>query len=269
MTLPKKLYKFEPFNELSLRNLKRQNVYFGSPKNFNDPYDCAITAQVKELTPEQIETYINNRLNKALPIGERNNQQKHLKRKVEVILKNLPSIIDEHRDKYVSKIGITCFSECNDNLLMWAHYGGRYKGFCLEFDLNQPLFEKAKKITYQNDMPQIDPIKLLENDEQVFRQLFEDLFCIKSKLWEYEKEWRVLHEEVRPFHYPPEALTGVFFGPDIEPECLEIIALILRGQNENVKLFKGKRSHKEFKVEYEEVQYIPHLEAKKLGLIKD
>ena len=36
---PKKLYKYQSFNELSLKNLKDQKIYFNSPLNFNDPYE--------------------------------------------------------------------------------------------------------------------------------------------------------------------------------------------------------------------------------------
>lgn len=35
---PARLYKFEPFTARSLQNLKSQAMYFGSPRNFNDPY---------------------------------------------------------------------------------------------------------------------------------------------------------------------------------------------------------------------------------------
>ncbi len=48
-TKPKKLYKYEAFTEQSLKNLKAQAIYFGSPKNFNDPYDCALTPVITPL----------------------------------------------------------------------------------------------------------------------------------------------------------------------------------------------------------------------------
>src|SRR5271170_5830455 len=53
--LPKTIYKYEGFNLQSLHNLKAQSVYFASPRQFNDPYDCTITAHVAEPTAEEIE----------------------------------------------------------------------------------------------------------------------------------------------------------------------------------------------------------------------
>ena len=42
--------------------------------------------------------------------------------------------------------GITCLSEVKDDLLMWSHYGGKYKGFCLEFDSKYAPFTKTLKV---------------------------------------------------------------------------------------------------------------------------
>ncbi len=50
MEIPKKLYKYEAFSEMSLRNLKKQIIYFSSPLGFNDPYDYAITAEIQDLS---------------------------------------------------------------------------------------------------------------------------------------------------------------------------------------------------------------------------
>lgn len=42
MPLPSSLFKFERFTTQALSNLKEQVIYFSSPRNFNDPYDCSI-----------------------------------------------------------------------------------------------------------------------------------------------------------------------------------------------------------------------------------
>lgn len=51
--------------------------------------------------------------------------------------------------------------------------------------------------------------------------------------------------------------------------CFEIIALILKDQNPDVTFHFGKRNNKFFKVEFGKSEgYIPHIVAKKLGLIQ-
>lgn len=267
MEIPKKLYKYESFNELSLKNLKRQCIYFANPSGFNDPYDCAISAELRDLTPQQIEDFKNSHLNnEAAP----DNIKQYLKENShQFISEQLMSIVsvevNKLRKQTISTIGITCLSESNSDLLMWSHYGGRYKGFCLEFDSRHPPFTKARKVIYSDEMPKFDPFSFMKYGPE---SQFMDLFCIKSKSWSYEKEWRVFHLQAgTKFIYEEKALTGIYFGPDMDPECLEIIALIIGGQNEHVKLYKGRRSSTYFKVEFEEIQYTPHIIAKKSGLL--
>jgi len=56
LNIPKKLYKYESVSVQSLVNLKSQTVYFAPPSGFNDPYDCALKAQVAEPTDSEIES---------------------------------------------------------------------------------------------------------------------------------------------------------------------------------------------------------------------
>lgn len=97
-------------------------------------------------------------------------------------------------------------------------------------------------------MPQIniaDHIQDIHTDDVM------DLFSTKSPSWAYEREWRCFHDKAGTlFTYPPECLTGIYFGPQISQGSLEIIFLILQGQNPHVKFWKGSRSRDEFKVEF-------------------
>lgn len=140
---------------------------------------------------------------------------------------------------------------------MWSHYGEKYKGFCLEFDTSHPPFEKIMRVKYSTEMPRIDvaTLRIRRDFEAVM-----DLFSIKSTSWAYEREWRVLHAKAdTPYHCPAECLTGIYFGPEISSEALEIIRFVLQGQNPHVKFWKGLRSKTDFKVQFEEFAYTPYL----------
>lgn len=77
-----------------------------------------------------------------------------------------------------------------------------------------------------------------------------------------------MHKEAgTAYTYPAEALTGVYFGPEASFTSFEIVALVLAGQNEHVKLWKGKRSKSDFSVDFEPVTYTSHIEAKRRGLL--
>ena len=95
-----------------------------------------------------------------------------------------------------------------------------------------------------------------------------DFFCTKSESWRYESEWRSFDDHAGTlFTYETAALESVFFGPDIDIQSMEIVCLILAGQNPDVKLWKGKRSEDKFEVIFENFTYTSYVDSKGLGLV--
>ncbi|MER2541202.1 MAG: DUF2971 domain-containing protein [Azonexus sp.] len=269
MPLPSLLYKYESFTAQALGNLKKHSVYFASPSGFNDPYDCAVSPRIKDPSDGEVERIRNYYLAKAdVPENVRTQFERLDVAAMRLMLLHQgQSILDEAVKDFLSRRGVTCFSERNDSLLMWGHYGGRFKGFCLEFRTDYPPLTKARQVKYANDMPQVDLIPLLCSDEENSDEVL-DLYCTKALDWHYEKEWRSMHDKAGTLYtYPAEALTGIFIGPDADFASLEILALIIMNQNPGVQLWQGRRSKSEFSVEFEPVTYTPHLEAKRLGLL--
>jgi len=260
--LPKCLYKYESFNTQALENLKAQSVYFASPLGFNDPYDCAIAPHIKEMTDSDV------RIMRDACLRDPNIPQMVHAQMQGASLDTLRSqfilsgkrILGDRTQNFAAERGVTCFSECNSDLLMWSHYGGKYKGFCLEFDTSQLPEFRFKKVRYSEELPTIDllPVVCDEGDADEVMQIY----TTKAWAWNYESEWRAFHETAGTLYtYPAAALTGVYFGPDIGQESLEIICLILRGQNNKVRFWRGRRSSTKFRVEFEEIIYVTYLES--------
>jgi len=264
---PKLIYKFEDFNVQSIKNLKSHVIYFGSPKYFNDPYDCAIRADILTPNKDQIqvlrEYYLSqNDIPEQARVELANMSDESLKKLIE---RSARSLSNKHAEEFINKNGVSCFSEINDDLLMWSHYGGKYQGFCLEFSTDYEPFNKLREVKYVEAMPKIDPVSAIVEDNY---DQFLDLYCTKSDSWSYEKEWRALHKIAgTAFTYPAESLRGIYFGPDIDLTSLEIVCLIIKGQNPNVTLWRGKRNSEHFKVEFEKFEYTSHIDAKRKGLI--
>jgi hypothetical protein len=253
MNLPSRLFRYERITLQSLRNLKSQVIHLGSPRAFNDPYDCALGAVIGDLTDDDLAKILNgakvNATDEALKALFKDSARKTL---------------EEVANGFLDKRGVSCFTENNDNLLMWSHYADGGRGICLEFSTTEPLFEKAKKVTYSDSIPTLGLGPLL-CDKQYDKVI--DLFRTKSSHWQYEDEWRVIHENAGTnWVYETKSLVGLYFGPNVSLDLLEIVCLILRGQNDSVRLYKGKRSETDFKVEFEQVNYISHLEALRSGL---
>ena len=264
--MPPRLYKYEAFSPRAIENLKAQALYFGSPSNFNDPYDCAFIPNIRQPSDAEVEavrrTYLDDPQTPSSARAQFTTFSTEELR--QMLMRAGRSAFDHAVSDFINKRGVTCFSERNDDLLMWSHYGGQYKGFCLEFDTAHTPFEKIKKVKYSKELPSIDlaPLLVSDNYEQVL-----ELFSVKAEAWRYEDEWRAIHAEAGTLYtYPAESLTGVFFGPQIRDQALEIICLILQGQNESVRFWRGHRSTTEFKVVFENFTYTSFLEAKRKGL---
>ncbi len=265
---PPLIYKYESFTVQSLLNLKANSLYFGSPRNFNDPYDCAIAATVRDPSPDELEQirahYIDD---KATPEPIRNQfKTMSLDELKKTILNSAQQALFNLQENFLNTKGVTCFSERNDDLLMWGHYGGHYKGFCLEFTTSKDPFTKLRQVQYVDTMPAVDVADFIINKN--YDKILDGLYCTKSNSWKYEKEWRAIHSEAGTlFGYERDVLKAVYFGPDIERQALEIICLIIQGQNPDVNFFQGKRSQTEFKVEFTSFTYTSYAEAKRKGLL--
>ncbi len=265
MATPPRLYKYEGFTTRALQNLKSQVLYFGSPLNFNDPYDCALTPSIAQPSDEEVEAirqaYLQDK--EVPPIPRQQLTAFNTAQLREIFMRSGSDGLAKSINEFLHQRGIACFSERYDDLLMWSHYGGRYKGFCLEFDSSSEPFLKTRPVDYVARPPSLSLKDLLLVDFDPV----EKLFCTKSEAWVYEKEWRTIHDKAgTEYVYPAEALTGVYFGPDIDQQSIEIVCLILSGQNENVRFWRGSRSGTDFRVLFEPFTYTSFIEAKRRGL---
>lgn len=264
-SLPTRLYKYESFSPQALENLKAHRIFFGSPLGFNDPYDCAVSPVVLEPSLDEVECVRKHYLQSENTPHELRTSFKSLPpdEMQQMLWRSGKAALESANERFLKERGVSCFSEVKDDLLMWGHYGGKYKGFCLEFSTKEEPFPMARPVKYFDRVPStsVVPFILGRGVDEVT-----DFYCVKAASWAYEREWRVFHTQVGTlFHYEACALTGIYFGPEMSQEAREIICLILRGQNAGVKFYRGQRSRTEFKVEFQEFSYMTHLEAKSLG----
>jgi hypothetical protein len=267
MRVPPRLYKYEPFSAQSLENLKNQVIYFGSPLQFNDPYDCALFPSIREPSDPDVEAIRSHYLTReTLPAQVRRDFETTPTPELRVVLLRIgKGVLEQEIEKFVSERGVSCFAERPNNLLMWSHYAGHHRGFCLEFRTDSEAFRKVRPVTYADKMPEFDLKAMLCDGD--FDQIL-DLYSTKSTDWKYEREWRCIHDKGgTAYTYDAEALTGVYFGARAPVTSIEIAALILAGQNEHVQLWRGARSKTEFSVVFDPVTYTPYLDAKRHGLI--
>ncbi len=126
------------------------------------------------------------------------------------------------RDRIRKMLGVYCFSEKRDNILMWAHYAKQHTGFCLEFDIDNDFFRPitcAIKVEYDTILPVLNILQLGNYPKrEIGRRLL-----TKADDWEYEQEWRIVETKKGPGiqNFPEDALSGVILGCRISPENKE------------------------------------------------
>ncbi|MCZ9838877.1 DUF2971 domain-containing protein [Brachyspira hyodysenteriae] len=106
--------------------------------------------------------------------------------------------IKRYKGKYdyiLNSIKVACLTKNYDNTLMWSHYADKHKGICVEYDISNIINKEnyiIRKVNY--DMKAIVDENSINTIYDI--NLLLDLFCIKSKEWEYEDEYRILYHDI-------------------------------------------------------------------------
>ncbi len=256
-SLPKTIFKYEGIDYKSLINLKSQSIFMASPTNFNDPYDCSLNFQLDELKnedePKIKKFYLSkSEISKEQTIGLDEMNSDNFKA---ALYNSYSEAQNISKKSFLETYGVSCFSEVNDELLMWAHYSSKYKGFCLEFKTFIEPFNNIKKVNYVVEFPKLDPVSLIVEKSN---DLLLAPYLTKSERWNYEKEWRLLYNEAGILYtYPANSLKAIYFGPKIDEQYRDLICLIMFGQNPNVELYQSYLSEVEFKISFTQFKYTP------------
>lgn len=220
--------------------LDNNSLWFSSPNDFNDPFDCQIVPNTNN-TLDEIESFL--RSNSEGRINE--SQIKNLAKETFETPGKWKSIIEQTFDKIVNKSGVCCFTKNEKNLLMWSHYTESHKGVCLKFDIlkDTDFFVYPLPVNYRDDYPDYNHL----GNRQT---LVNDIVLSKSNDWSYEQEIRVLkiHENgLIPFK--KNALIEIIFGCKTpKREIDEIISLsVTKGYT--IKFKQAKKKNREFALE--------------------
>lgn len=180
---------------------------------------------------------------------------------------------------------MTCFTQRNNNLLMWSHYADSHRGFCVEYALKQPLiqnkelrshlfpviYDKIRPIT-RDIQSLIDSHKELckaeeENAYYEGEESLDDILplCImKSKDWEYEEEWRLVYTKKQLYdancEFNPNVdfpyTANVYLGYRIEKSMEEHILEIVERKNmdgRNISVYKEKLDEKGYDILFDKI----------------
>ena len=245
---PASLYKYYSDTKLNFETIKNNSIWYSAPCNFNDIFDCNISIDDEKIFNNALNLFPNKRgVRTGSPMW------KKLKEEINRGLYMLETQFNELRNT----TGISCFSEREDSLLMWAHYANNHRGICVEYNLlniNKELGFTAVPIIYSNDRTCFDSID--SYGEKDIWEFFIESLTSKSMEWNYEKEWRIIRDQVAcesQWDVNKKGALLKMIRPDsIILGCatnLEFEKEIMRYCDDNkIKLYKMKKDQYEYKL---------------------
>jgi len=226
LIMQKRLYKYRPFNHDDLKSKKRtediflkNELYFPSPSQFNDPFDCLVHLDFSKVKKEEFWQYFNKALLKRTELTEQ-----QIREKFERVYKsdNKEKIFTASLQNSFNSRGVYSLSSKNDDILMWSHYSDGHRGYCFELD---GIELKPQKVKYRKRYPKFD----LFNG----RNLLRILLFTKSSRWKYEREWRYFSEKSGPINIHNNSVKCVILGSQMDDKNRESLLAIIAKSKHN------------------------------------
>ncbi len=242
--LSKFMFKYRTIDSTK-KILENNSLWFSSPNDFNDPFDCQIVPNTNN-TLEEIESFLRN--NSEGKINEY--QIKNLAKEAYETSGKWKSIIEQTFDTVINKSGVCCFTKNEKSLLMWSHYSESHKGICLKFDIlkDPDFFVYPLPVKYRDDYPDYNHL----GNRQT---LVNDIVLSKSNDWSYEQEIRVLKNNKNGLiQFNKNALVEIIFGCKTPKEEIDKIISLSREKGFNIKFKQAIKKDREFALKIIELQ---------------
>ena len=215
--------------------IENARLYFPSPEQFNDPFDCAPPFQLagNMNDPSFVEELVREETQMALEGGLTPEALAKMRTSEGVPIEQMAAAARKHTLEALRRgTRILCLSAEQRHPLMWSHYASGHTGISLHFRCGPDnVFGLARSVTYHRDRkPVLLPLNRQTTDEIVERLAFE-----KAEFWEYEHEYRITDggpeweykfDGSNRISFPPELLCGITLGMRIsEHDKRELLAI--------------------------------------------
>ncbi len=228
--VPRFLYKYTSVDS-ALEVLQTEEVYFSHRQELNDPFDGKQTIDL--FTCEKRKEAMKNANQKIKKYEEKGhdlsgmlsgmNREEYHKRfiKDEEFANSQMQKFAKSMD--IFNIGVYCFAEQNDSIVMWAHYANNHKGCCLEFNLQEHVsryVEKGKPcfpFSFLRSVKYSDkhPVHVIGEEDAYPKE--NSAYISKSEDWRYEKEWRAIMYDASVIS----PISGKSIGDEIPDESIK------------------------------------------------
>ena len=117
--------------------------------------------------------------------------------------------------EFADKSGMFSLSYNPLQELIWAHYGGSHRGFCIGYDTQklidfEPSVHHILDVQYSNTAPSLASSDLLLANSPI--DILRKMLGAKSKPWAYEEEVRVITQPPGLHEHDYRAVKVIYFG---------------------------------------------------------
>lgn len=253
--LPPILYKYRSLNgnsqERTLDIIQNCRLYWPSPIDFNDPFDCR-PLHIYEGTPSQHKLNAKRAANYFGDGKNRPDRRRQTKENRKLSPDDIVRSLDKSNEHLLSKMGVCSLAERPDSLLMWSHYADSHKGICLGFEpsIDAIDFACAFPVKYSTSRPVLNAIRPFDANENAEKSVL-----TKYEGWSYERERRMIDQKIseRKKPFPPSALIQIIFGTQCSQDVYELVAQAVYQSECKPKFFQAKQSKEEYSLVFHEL----------------
>lgn len=247
-------YKYTNIQKLIEENLIRVT----SSVEINDVTDCN-PHFVDDLKINTLRNYYRHLATASENLSVRRDFAKRFPN--EKAIRQIKRVTKKDRELFANTIGnsirttgFISFAQSGLNQLLWSHYAESHSGICVEFETkskkeNPKVIEDFPITAFTTPIEYSDRraiVRLDENLPRTSHEALRDATLMKSKIWEYEQEWRFIthasdsriYRKGELIDIGPKSIKSISFGIRSSQETKNIIKEFLLQKNHAVTTFQ-------------------------------
>lgn len=244
---PSSLFKYYSGKDMHLEAVMSNTMWYSAPASFNDVFDCDLPVNEESLFQYLIESVVGEEI-----IRKGSQKWRELHSAAFKGSQELKKELLQLRET----MGVSCFSEKSDSILMWSHYANNHRGICVEYELlefNNQLQFTPVPVIYSDNRPSISSFDLSSLERTAMSMLLESITS-KSSEWSYEYEWRIIRDRKACGSAWNSDKAGALL-PSITPKSIALGCESPESLLVALKPFCEKNEINLYKMEKDELQY--------------
>jgi Protein of unknown function (DUF2971) len=237
----KYLFKYSRVTPYLLDSLRQNYPWMSRPTDFNDPFDCKVLIDYRLSSSEiahHIRADIVRPAGRVYPLSGKGQYRFASRFAVDARDFDPNDPRSQNRMMNIAKLaerseflddtlGVCCFTEDPLSILMWAHYAGNHSGVCLRFRhrSSSDLSEYCLPVQYRRTLweARSRPDDSIGQARALIRSVL-----LKSSVWEYEREWRLVAFESGASSFNSRDLDAIILGVRISNRDRRAVLAVLR-----------------------------------------